>query len=143
MAKDITNVLTAYEKFIQAGVDFQSLCNEDDFKNYLYTVQDYENKKPVSKLFLAAINTPKLFRKETENFINEVIRASGLEQTDPALREKFKKFVYSWKRLLVEIQKIPDDSRADLVSYLKNINKNPEPAFSLVEELRSYENLWD
>ena len=141
--KDITNILVAYEKFIQAGIDFQSLCDEDDFKNYLYTVQDYKNKKPVSKLFLAAINTPKLFRKETENFIKEVIRASGLEQTDPTLREKFKKFVYSWKRLLIEIQKISEDSRAELISYLKNIYKNPEPAFYLVEEFGSYENLWD
>lgn len=141
--KDITNVLAAYEKFIQAGVDFQSLCNEDDFKNYLYTIQDYENKKPVSKLFLAALNTPKLFRKETERFINEVIKASGLEQTDTELRERFKKFVYSWKRLLIEINKIPDDSKTELIAYLKNIDKNSEPTFALVEELRSYENLWD
>ena len=27
--KDITNILVAYEKFIQAGIDFQSLCDED------------------------------------------------------------------------------------------------------------------
>ncbi len=138
--KDITNVLAAYEKFIHAGVDFQSLCNEDDFKNYLYTIQDYENKKPVSILFLAALNTPKIFRKETENFIKEVIKTSGLEQTDPTLREKFKKFVYSWKRLLIEIENIPDDSRVELIAYLRNTNKNPEQVFSLVEEFRSYEN---
>lgn len=139
--KDITNILAAYEKFIQAGVDFQNLCNEDDFKNYLYTVQDYENKKPVSKLFLAAINTPKLFRKETENFIKEVIRASGLEQTDPTLREKFKKFVYSWKRLLIEIKKIPDEDRTELVAYLKNVTK--APVFALAEEFKVYDQLWD
>ena len=129
--KDITNVLTAYEKYILAGLEFQKLCSEDDFKKYSYTLRDYENKKPVSKLFLAALNTPKLFCKETERFINEVIRASGLAQMDPELRERFKKFIYSWKRLLIEINKIPEDSRIELVRYLKNITK---PDLALAEE---------
>ena len=129
--KDITNILAAYEKYILAGIEFQKLCGKDDFKNYAYTLQDYGNKKPVSKLFLAAINTPKLFRKETENFIKEVIKASGLEQIDPELRERFKKFIYSWKRLLIEINKIPEDSREELVKNLKNVAK---PDFALAEE---------
>lgn len=124
MTKDITNILNAYEKFILAAVNFQKLNNnQDDFKDYLYTKQDYDSKKHANDLFIAALYKPEILRKDTEKLINEVIKTSGLEQTDPKLRDNFKKLVDSWKFLQAEVKKIPESDRAELAKQLKNAEK--------------------
>lgn len=139
--KYLPNTLIAYEKFILAGIELQKLCNnEDDFKDFLYTKQDYENKKPVHKLFISAIQNPEVVRKDTQSFIKEVIKASGLEQTDPKLIAGFRKFKDSWLQLLAELKKIPNNIKPDLITHLKTVGKDNS---SVAEEFKLYENLWD
>ena len=139
LVKNILKLLDAYEKYIMAGVAFQSLCNEDDFKNYLYTKQDYKENKPVNNLFLAAINTPELFRKETEKFIKEVIRASELKQNDPDLLSKFRDFKNSWIGLLTEIKNIPSGTKHELITALKNLGTEDAEYYAMAEDLELME----
>ena len=135
MVKSILKLLNAYEKYIMAGVALQSLCNEDDFKNYLYTKQDYIENKPVNDLLLASINTPELFRKETEKFIKEVVKASKLKQNDPELLSKFRDFKNSWLELLGEIKNIPSASRRELITALKNLGNDESDYYAMAEDL--------
>lgn len=135
MVKNILKLLKAYEKYIVAGVAFQSLCNEDDFKNYLYTKQDYIENKPVNELLLACINTPELFRKETEKFIKEVVKASKLKQNNPELLSKFRDFKNSWLELLREVKNIPSTSRRELITALKGLGKEDAERYAMAEDL--------
>lgn len=140
--KHIPNLLAAYEKYILAATDFEKLNhNQDDFKDYLYTNKDYENKKPVEQLFIAAVYKPEILLKDTEKLIKEVIKTSGIEQSDLKLRNEFKKLVASWNALLAEVKKIPEAERIELAKYLKKFGKSTEEP-SVAEEFKVYENLW-
>lgn len=139
----IPNLLTAYEKYILAATDFEKLNhNQDDFKDYLYTIKDYENKKPVEHLFIAAVYKPEVLLKDTEKLIKEVIKTSGMEQSDLKLRNEFKNLVACWNELLAEIKKIPEAERTELAKYLKKFGKSTEEP-SVAEEFKVYENLWN
>ena len=139
--KYIPDLLTAYEKFILAGIELQKLCNdEDDMKDYLYTNKDFDSNKPVNQFFIAAIYKPETFRKETESFIKEIIKASGVDQTDKELIYRFRAFKESWLMFLSELKKIPDANRRELSVYLKSKHKKES---TLAEEFRLYEHLWN
>jgi hypothetical protein len=143
LQKYIPNLLTAYEKYILAATEFEKLNhNQDDFKDYLYTNQDYKNKKPVNELFTAAVYRPEILLKDTEKLIKEVIKTSGVKQSDIKLRDEFKKLVAGWNELLAEVKKIPEAERVELAKYLKKFGKGQENS-SLAEEFRIYENLWN
>lgn len=147
--KHIPDLIKAYEQFILAGVEFQKLCKKSDFEDFKYTLENYENKKPVHPLLLNIINNPNSVLKPLEQFMIEVTNASGLKKDDKDLIDKRNKFVASWNTIIELWKKIPKNYIPIIGEHLTNLDKNKKESYeeystySLVEEIKEYDSLWD
>jgi hypothetical protein len=98
LEKILFKILELWHAFVEAGTMFQSLCN-NNFKNFDYTINDYKNKKPVPGLLLYTIRDNDNIEdtaKRLQEFHNEIVKASKLEDTDKELVDKATKFVQAW-----------------------------------------------
>lgn len=147
--KYIPDLLKAYEQLILAGVDFQKLCKQSDFENFKYTLADYENKKEANSFLIKVINNPDDVVTPLKHFISGVCKNSGLEDTDKELVSRLEKFVGSWNNLVNEWKSIPKSYIQEILTHMSNISKDKKESykedslFSLIEEIKEYNKLWD
>ena len=121
--KYIPDLLKAYEQLILTGTNFQKLCKQSDFENYLYTKADYDKKKRVIPLFIACINKTDEVSELLDKFWNEVIKTSGLEKTDKDLIDRANKFANSWNDLMNIVRGIPRSYIPIIAEHLADLDK--------------------
>lgn len=92
-------ILELWHAFVEAGTMLQKLCNENDFKNFDYTINDYKNKKPAPGLLIYNLQNNDNIEdtaKRLQEFHKEIVKASKLEDTNKELVDKTNKFAQAW-----------------------------------------------
>jgi hypothetical protein len=119
----LLQVLKSWVPFVESAVEFQKLCGQDDFKEFFYSEADYKNKKKAPGLLIGILTSDDIINdvaKKLGAFVQEVVKISKREQTDPELVNKFKKFQEAWAAVGQEINKIKN-IRVQVVELLKSI----------------------
>lgn len=123
LEKKLFKILNLYESFVEAGINFQKLCGQDDFKNFMYSEVDYKNKKQAPNLLIGILSSDDSINKMVKslgNWMQEVIKLSKRADDDTELVDKGKKFVQAWNALVNEITG-NKAYRQEMVELLKKI----------------------
>jgi hypothetical protein len=123
--KKLFDILEVWENFVETGVVLQKLCNQDDFKKFVYSVSAYKSKKAAPDLLIYILtsddNVEDVVRK-LGAFLQEIIKASKRSEDDQELNKKARDFIQAWNNV---VQKACRDTtlnlRLQMVELLKNI----------------------
>ena len=102
-------LLDLWEKFVDTGVDFQKLCNHNDFKNFSYSKADYVNKKSAPDLLIYILNSDDNINEivnKLGKFAENIIKESKKEKTDQDLQKRLKAFVEAWHAFVQKLNSL-------------------------------------